>query len=207
MFRVNRIGTPQLHTAGSVNNTSAFTLNENAVNQATYPGNVINASPVADFGRSPLHWTGTARTLTSGRKWIIGQQFSITQPLAGNVRGLELTASLYLTAKNNIILRPILCRLSAAGAAVLDTITSADTPTQIAPLRENPNGTGDASYVGHSYLTTAIVNQTPLAGTYLHGFECSNLDAANDSITWIRMNATVRQLNDQQDIGYADTLR
>lgn len=207
MFRPNRIGTPQTHTAGSVNDTSAFTLNENAINLDTYPGNVINSAPVLDFGRSPLHWTGSARTLTSGRKWIIGQQFTITQPSAGDVRGLELSASIFLSGLNNVIIRPILCRLTSAGGATLAAVTSADTPSQIAPLRENPNGSGDASYVGHSYITQAIVYYNPLAGTYLHGFELSNLDANPMLITWIRINAAIRQLNDQQDIRYADTLR
>lgn len=209
MFRPNRVGTPNIHNNASLSDTSAFTLNENNVNQNTYLGNVINAAPVLDFGRSPLRWAGAARTFTSANKWILGQQFTITEPLNGDVVGLELMAGIVIGMKANALIRPVLCRLTAAGGAVLAQVSSQDTLTQIEKEASNPTAGSAAAYMSHYYRTTALVSYPTgtVGGVYMHGFEFTNPDAAAASVTFFQTTMAVRQLNDQQNINYRDSLR
>lgn len=209
MFRPNRIGTPRLYQTTIVDNTSNWTPNSNLAVLPIVTGNVINASPLADFGFTNLTWDGVAETLTLSHKIALLQQFAITQPLAGDTVGLELEAHLDILLNKPHMIVPIFTRLTAAGGAVLASVT---TGAGIGARRIGPASYGVAQatqlWSAADYVTQCVQNDSvAVNGIYGHGFLIYLADTADTTLTAFHMQAGVRQLNDQQSVGYRDTLR
>lgn len=207
MFKPNRVGTPIIHTITGVDNTAAFTYQLNGNSAMLQPFNVINASPVLDFGRSQVNWVAAARVHTNSNKSAFVQQFTVTQPLNGDTVGVELNGALWLTAPNDIIMQPALMRITAQGA-LWGGGTANDVPTPIAPPVEILDNVAARTNTIRAcqYRATAIIKDAAVGGTYAHGVIIYNA-GVDFNITALKMTASVRQLNDQQNVGYRDTLR
>lgn len=210
MFRPNRIGTPNIYKTAIVDDTTSFTPNSNNATLPAVTGHVINAAPVADFDMSNLTWDGPGRTITAAHKLAFGQQFTITQPLVGDTVGLELIGAININANKSILIQPFLAKLP--GAAPSGVLANFSTGTGIGTLRI---GTPtrvllDANQVwsGGHYQTTALQSDsTAVSGVYVHGFIIYVDAGASTTLSGFHMQAGIRQLNDQQNVAYRDTLR
>lgn len=206
MFRPNRIGTPWIHQNNFLTNDDSNWLNEIVATSPLYPGNVINAVPLGDFGRSFLQWNGT-ETLAAAFKASIVQQFVISPPIQGDTVGVEIAASIITDLPPSTIIIPFFNTLQAAGGTTLAPVAGSTGPTYLEQQAIPNNAVTTAIFRHCSYKTQVIVRDPNLAGIYCHGFAFLNGSASPASTSLIEMNAEVRQLNDQQDIGYRDTLR
>lgn len=209
MFRPNRIGTPYIHTADFANNVAALTLNSDAMFAQAYGGHVINATPSGDFGRQHLNWSN-ASSLPSGHRVALLFQYTITRPITGDTVGIEANAGILLQGPNDLLIRPIFGKLDAAGGAVLANVEFADGPTALDQAYGDLTANGSVNkYFNCSMQKQIIARYTnaTLSGTYAHGFQIENPNAAAASIPGFIMTGSVRQLNDQNNVGYRDTLR
>jgi len=207
MFRPNRIGTPYIYTFDETASTLDFAVAENALLATTWRAHVINAAALSDFGRTALNWRGS-ESLTAGNHMHLAQQFSITEPLAGDAVGIEVVGSIMMTVPDNVIIRPFFARLNEAGSTVLETETIADNPTFLGNDYQRNDGSGASTYASCSYKTQVIVRASAgVAGVYCHGFQINNIDDANFNFSAFNIVCGMRQLNDQEDIGYRDSRR
>lgn len=211
MFRVNRIGTPTILSGNFLASSATGWMNADAITTGLWGGSVINAAPVGDFAYNFLHWAnGVGEPIPASSRFIIGQQFNIEQPINGDVAGVELNGTLELPALASTgiqIIAPIFYRAVAAAGAVLGAVESLSSPVY---LDMQPAGFTLGGYGERTYKTQVIANTNeslPVEGTYVHGFQVANLTAAPVNLTWFNAGYSVRQLNDQQQIGYRDTLR
>jgi len=211
MFRPNRVGTPNIHYIPiHSNSTVAFTEATQDYNADANSYNVVNAAPVSAFGQTSIKWTG-AESIPGNDKWGLGQQITVDAPLAGDTVGLEIMGSLNLSFPKPCIIQPVLTKLAAATGAVMAVATGASLATQVAPAK-TPIDTMAGTFLWHNhyYRTQCIIRGTDsadVAGTYLHGFPIFSLDGAAVDVVWFEAMFSVRQLNDQQDVAYRDTLR
>lgn len=206
MFRPNRIGTPWAHSVNSADSNVNFTLGANAIAALAQPANIINAVPALDFNRYSLNWQGT-ESLPAGNKCAFMHQFTVTRPIQGDAVGLELVGAIRGTFPDNAIIRPIVGKLAAAATSVMQDLTLTDVPTSFGTPAAPDGGTGAAQWRAHSYQEQMLVHYTPAEGVFAHGFEICNIGAGAVNISALKMDVWIRQLNDQQDIGYRDTLR
>lgn len=208
MFRADRIGSPYIHQGTSNNSVAAFTLNVLGLTSNSWNGNVISSAPLLDFGRLALTWNGTPVSLPAGNRCSFLMPFTITEPLNGDTVGVEMAAAITLNCNDNLALRPIFGKLVAAGGATLAQVTFADFPTRFGKTQTAPVGaTGASSHRFYQYKDELIVQYPSgsVGGPYAHGVEVLNQSGAASSIAALQMSASVRQLNDQQTIGYRDT--
>lgn len=209
MFRPNRIGTPNLHTGLYDTSTADWAPSQAArTSLAAFGANVINAVPQADFGKNCLAWTGAAsEVITANYKFSLVQQFTVTPPLAGDVVGIEIIAHLKILCPASATIRGTYGKTSAAAGAILAAVSFDDIPTQF-DANDFPSYSDDTIVMRDAYYLTQVIQQySTNSGTFLHGFEIIDNSGANFNLDHFTMNAAVRQLNDQQDIGYRDTLR
>lgn len=211
MFRANRIGSPYILEPNTALDANAYNLNKSANNIAGHTGNVINAVPSGDFGEVALMSSNTGTGLNNNEKVALLHQFTVTEPLQGNVVGFELQASLMILTSRLHIIRPIAFKLQAAGAAVLDPVTSnGQHGIQLGEAKQYEDiQTTDDGWIAINYKEQLIFRSSPgnIGGTFGHGFEIYNGTGANSSFSAFKMQASVRQLNDQADVAYRDTRR
>lgn len=205
MFKPDRVGTPNIHQNSGVGSVANFTWTNRAINDTSYSFNVINASPLADFGYSNINWSGTEQVLT-GYRVGVGHQFTVTQPLSGNVVGIELIGHISVTFPGNSLIIPYFGQVVAAAGALWDPVTVYTQPAQLAQCHIPVPGATTAQY-RNEYYKTQVITELEAGATYVHGFQLLNFAGANYDISWISAGFGVRQLNDQQSIGYRDTLR
>lgn len=211
MFRPNRIGSPVIHNDAGIGDTTNWTVQEAIYDNAATPFNVINASPMGDFGRSGLIWNGT-ESITAVRKAHLVQQFTVTAPLNGNVVGVELSAQIYLPTLKAVTIIPVFFKMTAAlGAILAGAANSSDMPTYFGQSLAGDEGDSDVAIRHLSYKEQLIIqgdSPTDVSGVYAHGFGLFNNSAGSAApLSGFFMSAAIRQLNDQQSVAYRDTLR
>jgi len=210
MFRPNRIGNPNIYADDTLTNTSNFTISSNALIDDDVPFNVINATPGLDFTRSAFTWSHAGVAITAAHKFAFGQQFTVTAPLQGNVRGVEVQAGLIIRCPSSVTAVPFLSRLhqGAAGAFLGGSVTNND-PVILGDAYVGEYGKDDLRNLALHYKTECVISgtATTLPGTYIHGFLFYQTAAAGFTLTSMRGSYAVRQLNDQENISYADTRR
>lgn len=205
MFKPNVVGTPVIHQISNQSSASNATLGNDDPATTTYRANNINAVPVGDFGESHLYYTGTS-AVTAGRRFAIGQALTIVQPINGNVRGLELNGAMTAKVPHGLQVTPFFAKLTAVPAGLM-ALTALSFPTifkhQFIPLAS------DTLVFKHFSYKETLIMQDPTAidGTYIHGFLCNDNSAAGWNLIMMHMMASTRQLNDQNEIEYADTRR
>jgi hypothetical protein len=209
MFRPNRIGTPWIYKPNPVSGTSAWTPNNQPNTSNTIGFNVINQVPVLDFGRSQFNWTGAAVNITASNRVAIVQQISITAPQGGDTVGLELMGSLDIDVASTTQMLPIFGKIQ--GSIPAGQLAAG---TTIGPciIGQAPGGnTANVRSRAHVYKEQVIVNNdgADVSGVYVHGFllQEAHTTPAAVPISFLQASYGVRQLNDQQSIGYRDTLR
>lgn len=208
MFRANRVGTPVIYQANrvtSVANVAPSTFN---VMGSQIQGHQINAAAALDFGMSHLEWIpAAAQTLAAATAVAYGQIITITQPISGDTVGVELNGAIQLRADQELGIIPFFSQLSSAAGGALGIIAGTGFPyIQIADGKD-PGTAAAAQTRSHTYQEQVIINPLTVGLTCAHGFIITNTSAAVRTITGINFQMSVRQLNDQQNIGYRDTRR
>lgn len=205
MFRPNRIGTPVIHTQDTTVSTLDFTLSGGAGFTGFF-GNAINSTPPLDFGRDAIRWTGI-EAVTAGWQIAFLQQITITTPLAGDVAGLEVNGAIKCAIPMSAVITPVFVRCIGV-AGLLGAMTFTGEPTYFSPETSDQYSPDDTlQYRSAAYQKSIIVKDSSIGDTYAHGFAITDNSAAGWNFTSLIMQASIRQLNDQQDIGYRDTLR
>lgn len=207
MFRPNRVGTPYIFAKPAVINTNAVSMYvADPTGNASYRFNAINAANVLDFAYSNIYTTG-AGAIAANQRGGFAQCITIPPPLAGDVVGLELNGFFTGPAPGDMSITPV---FGPTGSS----------PTILGPVEA---ANGDIVVIGESlvaipaattvstrslrYTAQVIVRDTTrLFGNYLHGFALTAGPTAWAK-TWAHIGCSVRQLNDQQLVGYRDTLR
>jgi len=206
MFRPNRIGTPSFFKASTQASTANQKLAETTKQDILWNASVVNASPALDLGRTSLtHWGGST-AFTMGYKGCVAQQFTVTEPLAGNAVGLELTGSFTCLIPASCMVVPYMAKAASAAGSLLAQITASSAPTVLGEALNGVEGDEDFIWRSHHYKTQAVIQDDVIAGTYFHGFA---FFFAPGTPIWYggHLDFAVRQLNDQEDIGYRDTRR
>lgn len=210
MFRPNRIGTPIIHVDLDDASGATFTPNTNANVISTVEGNVINASPQLDFGYNAVSWFAAARVIPAAEKWGVVQQFTVTEPLAGDTVGVEVNGSIDIATEDGATIVPVFFKAANVAGALWGDIASNEPATRLGNGLQ-ANGVSTNSVMRTlNYQRQIVVRGTPglIAGNYAHGFLIyNNKSGATLDIVAFHMQASLRQLNDQQNIGYRDTLR
>jgi len=205
MFRPNRIGTPIQYQTINSPTSSDFTLSVSLNTANTYPANVINAAPHLDFGTDNVHFSGT-EALAAASKCALVQQFTITPPVNGDTVGVEVSGSLLIATSVPVIIRPIFAKMVTALSGLLTGTAGTNSPVSFGSM-DGISDAGDSVLQNIEYRQNIIVRDTTLAfGTYCHGFQILN-NGVLGNITYFYVNGGIRQLNDQQNIGYRDTRR
>lgn len=206
MFRPNRVGTPYIYETSDGASSADYVVAElDPAASSTYIVNAVNGTPVLDFGYTNLYII-RSETQNAQRRGGYGQQFTVTRPLAGDAVGLEITGSLHASAMpSDAIIVPYIGK-SAAAVAFLASLTMTGQPRTFQPYSlRTPAVT--VSPQAHSYKEQIVIRDTSRAfGAYSHGFLILT-GATAWTLTNLALNFAVRQLNDQQDVGYRDTLR
>lgn len=208
MFKPNRVGTPRLLQPSNGQATGNVTVGSQLYNISGIVGNVINGTPVGEFGFSALSWNNGAYNIPATSAAAILQQFSVTQPLEGDAVGLELNAGCQIYTDQNVTIQPVCARLETAGVGVLAVVTS--NTRQPVYLDDPYNGqisVANPGFHGLTYKEQVVYRGSDIGGTFAHGFLMINNTAAPMSLGALHMNASVRQLMSQTTVGYNDTLR
>lgn len=207
MFRPNRVGTPNIHNVAQVDTTATFTPNVGAITAGVVTGNIINALAGSDFNRDAINWSGS-EGMAANSKLGLAQSFAVTKPLEGDTVGMELMGGLVLTCLPETLVVPFVGNVDAAPGTVLANFATSYQPTflDLEPVAspQEAIATGPRPRF-FKYRTQVIMNGINTSRTMVHGFIIYNTTSQN--LTQFQMQASVRQLNDQQTIGYRDTLR
>ncbi|QXP08660.1 MAG: hypothetical protein [Arizlama microvirus] len=209
MFRPNRIGTPIIHTPTTNFSTADITLAQNTRATVGHPCNIMNAAAVADFGFTSLTWNAT-EAVTANYKFGIAQQFTVTEPISGDAVGIELNFNGAFLLPASTMVCGFFGRLSAATAAVLaNTATNENAHYFAAHQIQDPvdDTLIMTSFSYQEQLVLRDTDPTVLAGTYAHGIAIFDNSGAGWNFTQFHAAASVRQLNDQESVGYRDTRR
>lgn len=207
MFRPNRIGTPHIAQLSLTTSTQDWTpnvINRFAPNTIV---NVINTVAIQDFGSTLLEWDGAAaEAIAANGRFLLGHQIVITQPVEGDTVGLELMATLNGSFPASASFEPFFIQLTS-NPALLGQATTGGQFFPLGPTQIHDVGDDTVCLTGHHYKTQVIFNNPTPAGVYAHGFAIADNSGAGYNLEYFRMNAAVRQLNDQQNVNYRDTRR
>lgn len=199
MFRPNRIGTPVIHTDDYNTAAGAFTPVG-----SSFASNAMNALPVGDFGRSALLWNGTP--IAAPSVWGLAQQFTVQAPLNGDTVGFELNFALEGEFPANAQFVPFVFQATSAAGGTLQPLAAYQGVTLLEPaVNGQPLASTGTIYRHTGYQTQVIQKRQLPAGTYGHGLRVFGNGSWN--IGYFFAVASIRQLNDQQFVGYRDTLR
>lgn len=208
MFRPNRVGTPVIHQlAAAAVDTSAWVPNAEAIGTMDGTGNTMNGTPQLDFGEDKAYWSGASKTFANNTKFCLFHQVTITEPNQGDCVGIEINASIWLNADKNIKLVPIFARLNTSGLSLFANVQTQPATRWTNFGTTNIDGPTTDTQDFLSYKEQFIIQQAPIAGTYGHGFQLINTSGSAAAINAIVMTASVRQWNDQQQVGYRDIKR
>ena len=136
-------------------------------------------------------------------------QFQITEPLAGDVVGVEATFSYGTGLTPGIAICPVFFRAHNAAVALMGNIYSSDFPMYGRSQDWQPTSS-PYQWVSIAGREQYVVGHAPVAllpGTYCHGITVWNTTGADYTLYNQKAYFGIRQLNDQQGVGYRDTLR
>lgn len=177
MHKLNRIGTPNFYTpstAATPWDQVTPALNRVDLTNANFPMNIVNASPVQDYGSTPINMAASTPISPAGGLWSIAQQFTIpsTPGSDNNAYAVELGISLQGVMKDNIQLRHFVIRMDAATSTPFASHTTANIPKLLSPLEPVQGATG--TFQGRSFwsLSRVLINTDDpetLPGSYAHG--------------------------------------
>lgn len=207
MFRPNRIGQPFVLSEGATLSTVDWTPNTANWWANDYGANVINASAGLTLSRSALMWNGAAEAIAADKVWALVHQFTVSRPLNGDTVGIEVAASIAIQIPKHVWVTPLFVKLSSPGSSLLEGVLMNRYPT-LFPGGFEGQTAGAADGVTVSFKDTIISNANSTGnpgGTYGCGFLFRG--GATYNIGGFLMQASNRQLNDQQSVGYQDTRR
>ncbi len=201
MFRGNRIGTPV--SIPTTDNSVTTVWAPSAAGIADLlKGNVINATPVLDFATSCIRVGVVTPQIPAFSIISLVQQFTVTAPLQGNVVGVEVSGGgFFPDIGNNCTIWPVAYKIDTAATTLLGAVQGG------ASCIFGNNGPDHPANQHTTNYKDQLLIDTTTGGTYAHGFAIYNTTNAAVAISYFRMNAFIRQLNDQQNIEYRDTRR
>lgn len=222
MFKPNRVGTPNIfdpNDQGTITDAVLFEESDFMVENA--PVNIINVSPLSNFGSAALLWNGTNDAITTQKRIMIGAQFVIQPPNLNlqNVVGLELISTITIAADNAGRLTPYLARMEDDPTPLTDPLQVMNIDTNCWPYNlANQSGGFTSNVFSHgaviSALSLSCISQVVVRddskqfqNIFSFGWSIYNQGASNINLAAFEMTAAIRQLNDQEFIQYRDTLR
>lgn len=207
MFRPNRIGTPLFHTDTQTTSSAALTFGTQAITSTTLPLTPINGIPVGDFGQTKYIYTGTPTLIPALQKITIVQQFQIQQPLDGDAAGVEVNGGFYIALDKTCAIVPFVVQLTNAPTATLVSGTTTDYPTFFGTPIQPVEATAATRFVSLTYREQIVIRNANgiVGGNYAHGIMITCATAHTPGT--FQAQLSVRQLNDQLNVGYRDTLR
>lgn len=206
MFRPNRIGTPVIHDTGAGGSAAVWVPATAAFSSGNFSQvNVITAAPVLEFGRTSFGWFGAAPVaIPAGHFFSLVQQFTVTKPLKGNISGVEINAAIVAALPASAAIVPVLVKCAATGTLGNSGVTGH--PTYHSEPPEHVLTDDTICVRTRTYRTQFILSDaTDPSGVYGHGFTIFDNSGAGYNFQYFIMQASVRQLNDQQTKGYRDT--
>lgn len=215
MFRANRIGTPNI-SGQYISSTTAIGAGVVRLLTDVPYFAVINATPDAEYKGHTFANGDANLSIAALRRAGIGQQFTVTQPLAGQVVGVEVVGSVYIgqaAGPAQFVMEPYACKLEAAGAGTWSIVHSDGFHDAFLDYQHTQQNTNAAagSVRAITYKTQILFDQLEdeqLGGTYLHGILITNpLTGAATIINQIYGTFAVRQLQQLETFGYRDPLR
>lgn len=205
MFRPNRIGTPVIRQpSGPTITATSWTIDQASQTSGAAVGTICNGTPLADFGEVNAYYQSTTvQALTGGNKSGIWAQFSATTPLNGDTIGFELIGSLWIVASLGVHIMPGFTEMNSAGPSNFSPLSA----RTISVASLNFQGWNNSHNTIHAstFKEQVILNKATAAGTYAFGFEL--IGGVTTNLSTFHASFGLRQLNDQQTIGYRDTRR
>lgn len=209
MFKPNRVGTPYVLNDSGVGDDANWTPNAQAIAGLSQPGNVINGVPLLDMGVSILHWaSATPEAIAANTRIALGLQFTVTAPLEGDTLGVELMGSLQVRAPGDVTMIPRINKLSAASGSRYAATSASTAGCYFGPSLSGIPGNTTIGVRHLAYKEQVVITGQPPrtgGGVYYHCIEV--LCPTAFDLTMFVACFGVRQLNDQEDIGYRDTRR
>lgn len=214
MFKPNRVGTPNFWTLrdATVKTDAPVNFAESNFVAQDATGNCINATPLSDYGTANLMYDIIGETVAANQKIMILAQFEVTPPQQGTIVGVELQGSMVMATVGAVRMAPIFAQAQPDQVltGVLDTIDL----TYIPMLLSNEAGhleVGALDTKIRHFKTQVVMEYAdpsgPSIGPYVFGWAFYNATGGAVPIYGFETHLSIRQLNDQQFIGYRDTLR
>lgn len=207
MLRANRIGTPYIFNYTYSDQTGTITIPTlGTFSERRHVAMAIDANVFREFGKTSVHWANaTPGTLNSKTQFVMGMQFTIVEPIDGNVPSLELMGSIRMSSDKQLDIIPCVGQLNAPIGTTLGSQFMDYMP--IFMDAENNGYDPSASQSRFLAFRQQIIFEEPdYTKTFLGGFNIANSQAAA-SITSFECTISIRQLTDQQGIGYPDGRR
>jgi len=205
MFRANRIGTPWIAQNNLTSVTGAVTFNGDPLGDDLWRFSALNVVPAGDFGQVHVRYNGAATAVAASVRVCWAHLFSVEEPLNGDAVGVELMSSIWLPAATSVSLLPFLVKCDTLPTTIFDTVETQDNPVFLDSPYQPFLGGSTTLVARGQYKTQAVVQGSPVAGVWAHGWAAWGTAVWNPNT--FRVNAAVRQLNDQTNVGYRDTRR
>lgn len=214
MFKPNRIGTPHFWNDNYVEESTfaaaAFGAGPLIEADSEYNVTIVNGSPYGDYGGQTTHWMGTPGTIAANEYKAIGMQFTITEPLEGNVAGTEVHLGFGMAIEGRVNILPFFGLIT--GDPVIADFTNA---IVFNPhwLDNNKQPNLNTMFFETNRTVQSVIVHSPanqvILGQYVIGYILANSSENTAAFNHFKLDAHIRQLNDQADllIGYRDTLK
>lgn len=204
MFRPNRIGTPKIYQEANYAEINDYDVVANNVTSDIWQVNNINATPQLDFGRNAMKFSGSESIPAQTLRFGICQLVTITAPIDGDTVGIELNGAIVSQVPADIIVVPFFAKVDAWTSNLMGNVTLQPNPMIFNAITQKSAGYLNTAYT-QSVIKQGITGQA-VAGLHAHGFLFYQPANAWNWVHW-EVDFSVRQLNDQQEVGYRDTLR
>lgn len=171
-YKVNRVGTPMLWTNGYDQLTGKTEADLTSVAFGDpLQVNVVNATPLEDFGVYPFRLAGGSGVAAGKR--AIGACMMIRAG-KGNVQLFEVTVAYGACIHPGLVVQPFFAHLPNAPGAAFDAITTVSPPLPLGPTTRNAQAAAEWAY---NEVRQTIAFQNPQTGAYVAGIILHNSGA------------------------------
>jgi len=211
MFKVNRVGTPIIHTDQQIDRGTAYTISSLSWNSNQTPFNAVNgAQTLGDFGETKAMVRAAGSNFPASTKCAIVQQFTVPKPVEGDVVGVELNGSIMWLAYRRFLIKPFIAFVTTPATTNMGAGITDDFPTHFGEgLDPETAPTAAGEWLSASYQTQVILRRPTAGGpegVYVHGFQVWNTgaDATPDGFN---AEFSLRQVTNSGQLRYTDQLR
>lgn len=210
MFYPQTIGTPKFYNEIENNlSTTAYTLIDEAPLSVANPTfTAANATPMLNYGRTSFYTTHAAGTLTPFHRSGYGAQITVQPPKNADAVGIEIEASITMSAAADLAIVPFFCKTLSV-AALLAPVACVGQPALFKPLNGTPPAAAPAppTFLTHHFKENIVVRDiSSTFGSYGFGFQLYAGGTATP-VTFVQAEFAVRQQSNQILIKYFNAPR